>query len=358
MNILINWRRVFCAGAAAAVFLLSGCSGDSGSSAPSSGSTGSSQETSSASQAVRPTLPQQPGDDWVELFKDGSFEKGIKVVAVDRSDRKVFDFGNSARRTGTRWGLAQHFSKYDLITEQPVTNADGSVSYENPGKRVTMREENGENILQMEIFCSQEYDAPRKEGEDWPHLLIEQNLGSDPLTSYDQMIFTMTIRKDYINNVMGDDYDEGLHCYQTGMIFIVQNLNTNSAGYGDDFFWFGIPGFDSRMEYKSEYCNVDGGKADASGKLIYQLGGKDFFDTYYTANPMTNEGEWVTVTVDILPSLKTAFNTAQRLGYMGSSKLEDLRMQGINFGCECTGTFDASVSIKNVGLLCHKTEAE
>lgn len=343
-------------GLAVVLLTTSGCAGTGQPESDQAESSSSASQVESSSSAPAVSAPPQTTEGWVELFKDGTFEKGLKIVSVDRTNRKVVDFADSERKSGTRWELTQHFSKYDLITEEPVTNADGSVSYENPGKRVTMKEENGENILQMEMFASQEYDAPRQEGEDWPHLLIEQNLGSDTLDTYDQMIFSMTIRKDYIRNVMGNDYNPSLHCYQTGMIFIVQNLNTQSAGYGDDYFWFGIPGFDSREEYKSEYCNVDGGKADASGKLIYQLGGKNFFDTYYTANPMTSDGEWVTVTIDILPSLKKAFNTAQRVGYMGKSSFEDLRLQGVNFGCECTGTFDASVSIKNVSLLCHKAE--
>lgn len=386
---MMDIKRILCVVMAAAMVLLSGCGSDgtdssmtentmdassshtdaSGTTTDSPGSSSATQDNdtsatpgngTSATQDNNTSAPTTPpttppvGSDWVELYKDGTFNKGLKVVSVDRTNRKVFDFGDSARKSGTRWELWQHFSKYDLISTLPVKNADGSVTYGNAGKRVTLRQENGENTLQLEMLASKEYDAPRKEGEDWPHLLIQQNLGSDTLDSYDQMIFSMTIRRDYIKNLMGADYDPGLHCYQTGMIIIVQNLNNASAGYGDDYFWFGIPGFDSRMEYKEEYCNVDGGKADASGKMIYQMGGKNFYDTYYTANPMTNEGKWVTVTVDILPAVKQAFNTAQRLGYMGKSKLSDLRLQGANFGCECTGTFDASISIKNVSLLCHK----
>lgn len=331
----MNVKRMALAGAMALLLLMTGC-------------------TPAANQPETP--PSTPVDDgkWEELFKDGQFEKGIKIVSIeDKSNRKVFDFGDTARKKGVHWSLAQHFSKYDIITATPTTNADGSVSYTNEGKRITMSKENGENVLQMEMLASNEFDEPRKGGEAWPHLLIEQNLGSQTLDSYDQMIFSMSIRKDYIRNVMGDDYDSSLHCYQTGMVFIVQNMNTESPGYGQDFFWFTIPCFDSRMEYKSAYCNVDGGKADASGKLIYAPGGKDFYDTYYTANPMTNDGKWCTVTIDILPELQKAFNTAQRMGYMGKSKFEDLRLQGINFGCECTGTLDASISIKNVSLRAH-----
>ncbi len=300
----------------------------------------------------------QSGKEWVELFKDGDLEKGIIVISVDRTKMKLFDFGDPARENGTSWVMTQHFSKYDLITEAPVVDADGSVSYKNPGKRVTIRQENGVNVLQTEMLASKEYDAPRVEGEAWPHLLIEQNLGSDTLDSYDQMIFSMTIRKDYIRNCMTEGYDPALHCYQTGMIFVAQNTNSQSLGYGEDFFWFGVPGFDSRAEYKDEYCNIDIGKEDASGKLIYQLGGQEFYDTYYTANPMTSEGEWCTVTVDILPALKHAFQLAQGVGQMKESKFEDLTLQGINFGCECTGTFDASISIKHVSLRCHKVAAE
>ncbi len=330
----MNFRRMFCVLLTVFLLLLSGCKTNE-------------KETDKIEQTPR-------DESWEELFDDGTFERGIKVVSIsDKSNQKVFDFGDSERKRGARWSLAQHFSKYDLITEKPVENSDGSVSYENSGKRITISKEKGENILQMEIFASKEFNEPRKNGESWPHLLIEQNIGSKTLDSYDKMEFTMTVRKDYIRNEMGDDYDSALHCYQTGMVFIVQNMNTESAGYGQDFFWFTVPAFDSRMEYKSAYCNVDGGKEDASGKLIYQLGGKNFYDKHYTANPMTNEGKWCTVTVDILPEIEKAFNTAQRMGYMGKSQFGDLRLQGVNFGCECTGSLDASISIKNISLQAH-----
>lgn len=296
------------------------------------------------------------GEEWVELFKDGNFEKGLIVYSVDRNSQQLFDFGDPARVEGTYWELAQHFSKYDLITAEPVLHTDGSVSYENPGKRITLHCENDANVLQMEMLASKEYDSPRREGEAWPHLLVEQNLASDTLDSYDRMIFSMTIRKDYIHSFMDEGYDPELHCYQNGMIFIVQNTNPESAGYGEDFLWFGIAGFDSRVDCKEEYCNIDVGKEDASGKLIYQLGGQEFYDTYYTANPMTHEGEWCTVTVDILPTLKKALAMAQSVGQMKETSFEDLTLQQMNLGCECPGTFDASISIKNVSLLCRKVK--
>lgn len=295
-------------------------------------------------------------EQWVELFKDSHFEKGIIVFSVDRNSQKVFDFGDPTRLEGTRWEMAQHFSKYDLITAEPTVREDGAVVYENPGKRLTLHKENGENVLQMEMLASTEYDAPRREGEAWPHLLVEQNLASDTLDCYDRMIFSMTIRKDYIHNYMQEGYDPTLHCYQNGMIFIVQNTNPASAGYGEEFFWFGVAGFDSRYEYKDEYCNIDVGKEDASGRLIYQLGGKAFYDTYYTANPMTHEGEWCTVTVDILPALQKGLQLAQSVGQMQNTTFADLTLQQMNLGCECPGTFDASLSLKHVSLRCRKVK--
>lgn len=51
-------------------------------------------------------------------------------------------------------------------------------------------------------------------------------------------------------------------------------------------------------------------------------------------------GERFTQTVDILPFIKIAFQTAQKYGYLEGCSFENMYISGCNYGWEIPGTFD------------------
>lgn len=284
----------------------------------------------------------------VQLIGDNLFEGGFSLQTVPLDGEVVLDFGFPTRKTAV-WKIAQHFSRFDLTKNATFSVLDnGARVYENEGKRITLtQDEQNAWVISLETFCSAEYDRARKAGEDWPHLLIEQDMHGEYIERYEALYLTMSIKNDYISNCMAADYDPTLHCFQCSLFFAIQNENPSSAGF-DDFIWFGIPAYDSRCEYKDLYIAEDGGKDDASHKLIYCLGGREWYDSYYDCNP--KDGEWATVKVDILPFIYEAVKSAHQQQYLTHTKLSDLKFNSMNLGIEAPGTFDGGLSIKNLSL--------
>lgn len=285
----------------------------------------------------------------VQLIGDHAFEGGFYLQTVPLDGGKVLDFGFPERKEAV-WMIAQHFSRFDLTKEGTFTiQEDGARVYQNTGKKITLtKDEANAWVISLETTCLEEYQRARVFGEEWPHLLIEQNMHGEFLDQYDAAHLTMSIKNDYIKSHMGDDYDPALHCFQCSLFFAVQNENPASPGF-DDFIWFGIPAYDSRCEYKDLYISEDVGKDDASHKLICCLGGRDWYDTYYDRNP--KDGEWATVQVDILPFIRDMVEVAHQKGYLPNTNFSDLKFNSMNLGIEATGTFDGALSIKNMSLL-------
>ena len=285
----------------------------------------------------------------LQFIGDNTFCQGFYLQAVDRSQGRVLDFG-LPNREKYAWKIAQHFSRYDLTeTGTFFVREDGARVYENPGKRVTLlREEDETWVISLETICSAEYTHPRVWGEPWPHLLIEQDMTSEYLDRYDSLPFTISLKNEYLRDCMGEEYDPVLHCYQTSLFFVVKNQNPASPGFGD-FIWFGVPGYDSRVPYKELYIAEDGGKDDASKKLIYCLGGQDWYATHYDRNPKS--GQWATVQADLLPFIREMVDVAHQRGYLKNTFFSDLQFNSMNLGAEVTGTFDGAMSIKNMSLL-------
>ena len=111
-----------------------------------------------------------------ELIADGSFGAGVALsplsvetvtsgggFAATNVDTLHFGGGNGP----TAWQMCQWWSRYDLGGTPAVRTTEGTC-YANAGKRV-MRRDDG--TLLLEVLGSAEYDAPRRDGEAWPHLL-------------------------------------------------------------------------------------------------------------------------------------------------------------------------------------------
>lgn len=282
----------------------------------------------------------------LQLINDGTFSQGFYLQPVSNGCGCILDFGLPDRQTYS-WKIAQHFSRYDMTRSGTfAANPDGSRVYQNPGKRVTLTQE-GSSVITLEVLGSAEYLHPRRLGEPWPHLLIEQDMTSDYIDRYISLPFSMSLRNDYLRNCMGTENDPDLHCYQVSLFFVMQNRDPLSPGFGD-FFWFGIPGYDSRFDVRDCYIAMDSGKDDASGKLIYCLGGAEWYSAHYDTDPKS--GRWATVKADLLPFIREALTEAHKRGFMMKTSFKDLQFRSMNLGAEVPGTFDGAVSLKDLSL--------
>jgi hypothetical protein len=112
----------------------------------------------------------------------------------------------------------------------------------------------------------------------------------------------------YDENKMSESFNSKLHTSQASLYLSVQNVNKQSPGYGD-FFWFGIPLYDYRYPDILEYAAQDLGKEDATKKFIVNIAGKELF------SGSLQDKRRVAINKDVYPLLINAFILLRREGF-------------------------------------------
>jgi len=280
----------------------------------------------------------------VEIITDTRFQNGIGLIGTSSSHPEITDtlrpFGKSIQQM--TWKMPQWATRYDLKGIKPVKTKD-TISYRNEGKKLTFNRLGNSTLVGLEVFGSNEYSAPRKENESWPHLLLEQRTNQTRLHVMKKLNYTISARLMYVLNKTGTTYDPGLHSAQVTLYLLIQNVNPSSAGMGD-YFWFGLPLYDYRYQDIKEYAAQDLGKADATKKFILNVASK----TLYEGN--LNNKKWINIRKDIYPLIQDAFKKAQQNGYLKATAFEDLAIESTNVGWEVPGTFDCGLQFKDLSL--------
>lgn len=286
-----------------------------------------------------------------EIFMDRKFEHGFSLTPLDP---KVVYQGGGFEKTNVDtlfwekekqipvWQLSQWYSKYTLAHVKPELASDGSITFRNEGKRI-VRYPDGSVLL--ELNTDKEYSHPRKQGEPWPHILIEQKFGNQSpiIGQAKELLFSMELKLVKCKNRMTEGtFDETLHTAQSPFYFVLENKRTKS-NKNQKFIWFGIPSFDYRYQQTSskEKISWDIG----TGTYIYNLP-----ETAAWGNVSFQDGNWHKAMVDILPFVKTALEAMKSKGVFTTINLNDFRITGMNFGWEIPGTFDAAVLVRNFSL--------
>lgn len=275
----------------------------------------------------------------IQILQDRNFALGFKIGFVDslKDAHKYVSWklGNEE----PIWKLAQWCSKFSLIDENIKESNNIYSKISNEQKSIT-RFKDGSLIL--DISSDKEYDHDRLDGEEWPHLLIEQSFKDIKLSMLD--FLNIDINFDFLSFKNHMKNPSELHTFQVTWYFCISNQNKNSHGY-DDFFWFGIPFIDTpRLPMGKPYEAVDSGKADATAKYIINIDPKEYI------NKKTEVGDNFKFSGDILPRIKKAFSIAKNKGYLKSSEFEDMQLLSTNFGIEDTGTFDGAIKINNIDI--------
>ncbi|MCL5028322.1 MAG: hypothetical protein M1480_04805 [Bacteroidetes bacterium] len=282
----------------------------------------------------------------IELIDDLNFSNGIGLEGVNSADKSIIDtlypFGKGNARIS--WKLAQWFSRYNLKGTIPK-KINKEVIYSNQGKTISFMPIKGSTQIDMEVIGSKEYVFPRKEGEAWPHILLEQTFKNQVgLNNIKTLNFKIDARLMFSKNLMNSlSYNPSLHTSQFSIYLVVQNLNKKSSDY-KDYFWFGLHLYDYRWRTIQEYKEVDKGKLDATKKFIYCPASSDIY-----AGSFQNM-YWIDISKDLYPIIKHAFNTAQERGYLKGSSVNDMHITGMNIGWEVTGTFDCGFRYKDLRL--------
>ena len=321
------------------------------------------------SQTEQPTPEATPfmykDYDSYELIPDLKFERGIKIHSQKdhANGDKITTLGTHSFYGGEakapRWGLAQWDSGPSLTAES--LGKDATELTDNYSKM--FKYDPATNTMTFRLNTEAYYQGkPAVQGDYWPHLLIEQPeflIGSKVAEQKkyyscgaDAIICSFDIKLDAysITEIEGD----WVRAAQFLMYFYAKNAETN------DFCWFGLQLFDNRWELNDNYCAYDGGKADASGAMIFSIGTKYIYTekTLYKDGKPNAGGDYVHVSIDIKPFLEQMFEAGKKDGYFKVKKLEDLVLNGMNLGWETIGTFDHTMSVRNLSLKSYFKKAE
>ncbi len=238
------------------------------------------------------------------------------------------------------WQACQWHSRHNIAHTQMTRTRHGR-TYCNAGKRISLSRK---GVLTLEILTSQEYSAPRKNGEQWPHLLIQQDFRPTiPLENVGRMVVSFDLRLLYCRQMMKpDEFDPSLHTAHTPFYLSLRNVNPKSADHGNSL-WMGIQSFDYRYEQLSDKHEVSWDIGTA--RYIYQMPPRLLWgDIRFT------DHRWHRLEADIMPHLRNAVSNLQERGLFKDTRLEDFAVEGMNFGWEVPGTFDAAIQVKDFSL--------
>lgn len=283
------------------------------------------------------------------VFGDLSFRQGFLLsypyASKGRAVAATFDLGRADARP--LWRLCQWGTRYSLADTPCVSGRQGDVSYENQGKRVVVGGlDSPRRDLILEIRGRAEYGTrPRRAGESWPHLLVEQDAPRPfQIDAMERLTLSVRLRLLHCTDHMAAaNYNPGLHAAQFQMFLIVKNVNPQAKDYGN-YFWFGVPFFDSRHDSPPAYMAKDAGKSDATGKFIYTVAAQSV-----GVGPL-KDGQWTNVEADLLPHVKRGLAEAAARGYLQAGDERDYAVVNMNLGWEIPGTFDAAMQVRDLAI--------
>lgn len=281
----------------------------------------------------------------VPLLRDPQFRRGFTVC--DPAPGKHVERGRIAPGPASEppaWFLDQWNSRFTLAGAAGETLQGGAVRFADAAKAVTFGPPGGpEGDLVLALHASKEYgDRLRREGEPWPHLLVEQRVEAGPaLAALASLRLHVECRLPLAVPRRGEGWTPGLHAAQFQAFLTVQNLNRASAGCGD-YLWFGVPLYDSRSRIPPPHAARDTAGTD---KFIYMPGGEAYTDR------SAHDGAWITVNSDLLPLIRKGLEAAWQRDFLrGSRDLADYRPSSFNMGWELPGTLDVAMQVRNLSL--------
>ena len=329
------------------------------------------------------------GDGYIRtsILNDKHFEKGFYVRGLglpiyddpietfgDRYETNVnFCYGQEDIRPD--WHLCQWATRYPFhdINNTTSEKKNGITTfnyrytkisknhhmYENQSKLVEVNTKTGE--VRLKLKASECYKYDRVAGEEWPHLLLEQDICSaKKLVKAAKVSDTVSIRvkttfkMNSFKDNMGDRANEGLHSAMCLFYLFVANYDEQRHEF-NDMLWFGIPVFDNRYVYSASASFPDlGSKESATVKWIYNIGGHEFYNdenNIYDTNGNIIFNEWKSIDVELIDLIKNSLSTAQKAGYMVNSKWENLYINGMYMGYETPGNYDIDMSFKNMDIV-------
>lgn len=295
------------------------------------------------------SMPSPARTEGIQLLSDTEFQNGFVLSAASSSARPleigeltVAATGNEGLNNRANWRLAQWGTNQLLVPGQWTGTAM------NPAKTVAWKDsDGGPGSLLLEVRADVETGGQlRRQGEAWPHLLIEQKFSPTiELDDWSSLEFNLRFRVLHAiaRSATGASLDSGLHTAQVSAYWTLERA-AEKEGQEADRLWFGLPIFDARYPIPIGNQAPDQGQPDASGLFIFVPEGDRFY-----ASP-TGNGEWHNLKVDIVPLLAEAAETAYQAGHWKRGDVSQCQLTSFNLGWEVPGPFDASIELSEISF--------
>lgn len=326
------------------------------------GTTATKTEATTTVTTAAPTTTQPKKEyNTLQLIPDADFYNGLTVLSQKdhaNGDRvtELGDFYYTRSMEDPVWTLAQWDSGpciwKDRVDSDKTTLTDGV------SKWVTYDPKQKSLLLRMDTEAYYQGKGA-VQGDYWPHLLIQQNFPYSSASASEKKFYTGAADKWMLSFDLRMPYykatpnpDNWVEAAQLYMYFGAHEKKTGR------FVWFGLQMFDSRYELSGDSYHVDGGKADASGQMIYVIGmgnvyqnvEKSFWNEIGTEPQVTND--WIHFELDLIPHLQNMLDRGIREGdFPEGTTVDDFYIDYMNYGWEIIATYDCGVEIKNLSLL-------
>ncbi|MGO8747729.1 MAG: hypothetical protein ACLQNE_17290 [Thermoguttaceae bacterium] len=295
----------------------------------------------------------------IDLVADPGFRQGFYVKDRDGKE-KVLCWQSAAGPNKNQtpvWHTAQHASKSCFADAVFCKFRNNGLTFHDDFQTLIVHPEDNDADIILGVNALKEYGGVwRQPGDPWPHLYLQQDishpqgwLGSvaPTVANLERLNLEISLRLLYDHQHKGPEFNPNVHAAQFILFLTVQNLNRQSKGFGD-YYWFGISLYDNRHEVTQFFAMQDISQARKKGteKFIYDVGIAPF------TSAVVAQGNWVAVRGDVLPYIRAGLAECWKRGFLRDSKdPADYRVSGIFLGWEIPGLNDAAVAVKNLSLI-------
>jgi hypothetical protein len=278
------------------------------------------------------------------LIRDSGIRGGFHLIDPKPGKRVPYGRLPGIAGGGPAWDLAQWSSRFPLAAGPGEAAAEGVRRWHNDAKSITLGDVGSPAAdFALAVNARLEYAGrPRKSGEPWVHLLVEQSFDDPPsLTSMRSVRLRIQARLLRCESDPAGEADPSLHAAQFPLCMMIQNRNKASKGYGQ-MVWFVVPLYDSRHRVPREHMAKDTG---GTNMFIYHPAGDVF------THDSAHDDGWLVVDKDLRGLMGQSLETAWQLGFTpGSHDISDYRLTGLNLGWEVTGLFDVAMQVSGLEL--------